>query len=335
MILASGFITIILVPVLNPIPFRRRLLGWYASHARKLPWRATKDPYAIWVSEIMLQQTRAAVVVPYFERFLKRFPDVEALARAGEQDVLRAWSGLGYYGRARNLRRAARMIAAQGRFPSDYDAIRALPGAGEYTAAAVASIAFGLPHAAVDGNVVRVLSRLACRSEGLADLASRLLDRRDPGRYNQALMELGATVCLPAGPGCGMCPVAGLCEARRQGRVQEFPARRRRQAPVRVAKTLLVVEKQGKLLLRRRDGFWELPGSGDLPAAAAGQELRRFRHSIMNRSYLFTVVRARLPGAPDGFRWVGRKALETLPLATVARKALGFGNTRRGSLVNS
>jgi len=209
----------------------------------------------------MLQQTRAGVVVPYFERFLARFPNIQALARASEQEVLAAWSGLGYYGRARNLHRAARLIAARGRFPRDYATIRELPGIGEYTAAAVASIAFGLPHATVDGNVRRVLSRLTCSSEGLAEAASKLLDREDPGRYNQALMELGAMICLPGDPRCGTCPVAGLCGARRQGRVKDFPIRRRRPAPVRVAKTLLVVEKRGKLLLRET-AFGSCPRQG-------------------------------------------------------------------------
>ncbi len=321
--------------MLAPRSFRRKLLRWYAAHARTLPWRATKDPYAIWVSEIMLQQTRAAAVVPYFERFLARFPNVEALARAREEEVLAAWSGLGYYGRARNLHRAAELIAAQGRFPRDYATIRQLPGVGEYTAAAVASIAFGLPHAAVDGNVVRVLSRLTCTSEGLVGLALELLDRTDPGRYNQSLMELGAMVCLPGEPKCAMCPVAGLCEAKRQGRLRDFPVKKRRQARVRVAKTLLIVERRRELLLRRRNGFWELPEAGDLPKAAAGEELGRFRHSIMNHNYVFTAVSARAPGTPEGFRWVGRKELEVMPLATVARKALKLRNTGHASLVNS
>jgi len=248
--------------------------------------------------------------------------------------VLAAWSGLGYYGRARNLHRAAKLIAARGRFPNDYQTIRELPGVGEYTAAAVASIAFGLPHAAVDGNVVRVLSRLTCSSLELEGVAARLLDRKDPGRHNQSLMELGATICLPAEPKCGMCPVAGLCEAKRQVRVKEFPAKRRRQAPVRVAKTVLVVEKRGKLLLRKRNGFWELPESGELPAAGDGRELGRFRHSIMNRIVVFTVLSAQVPSAPDGFRWVGRKELEAMPLATVARKALRLGNVGHRLVVN-
>jgi A/G-specific adenine glycosylase len=334
MIPAKVFITIILVSVVNARLFRRRLLGWFDANARRLPWRKTTDPYAIWVSEIMLQQTRVAAVIPYFDKFLARFPDVETLARAREAAVLAAWSGLGYYGRARNLHRAAKLIAESGAFPSDHAAIRKLPGVGEYTAAAVGSIAFGLPRAAVDGNAIRVLSRLTCNTEAPAETATKLLDRNDPGRYNQALMELGAMVCLPAEPKCGVCPVAGLCEARREGRVAEFPARWARPAIVRVQKTLLVVESRGRLLLRRRNGFWELPESGDLPAATVGSELGQFRHSIMNRNYLFTVAPGRASNAPGGFRWVGRERLEAIPLSTVARKALRLGNKGRGSLVN-
>src|SRR5690349_5158936 len=195
------------------------LLGaWYARGHRDLPWRSTGDPYRIWVSEIMLQQTRAQAVIPYYERFLTRFPSVPALAAAKEDEVLALWSGLGYYSRARNLLRAARQIAAAGSFPSDYDAIRALPGIGDYTAAAVASIAFGRPHAVLDGNVLRVVARMEndaadIRSsrtrERFREIAQSWLDPRDPGHFNQALMELGATVCLPRNPLCLVCPLAG------------------------------------------------------------------------------------------------------------------------------
>ena len=180
------------------------------AHQRDLPWRRTRDPYAIWISEIMLQQTRVAAVIPYYERFLKRFPRVEDLAQASETEVLSLWSGLGYYSRARNLQKAARQIVEAGGFPRDYASIRELAGVGDYTAAAVASIAFGLPHAAVDGNVRRVVMRLA--GDAAADvgaIATQLLDRRDPGRWNQAVMELGATVCLPREPLCAGMPCIG------------------------------------------------------------------------------------------------------------------------------
>jgi A/G-specific adenine glycosylase len=185
---------------------RRRLLEWYQKHKRDLPWRRTRDPYGIWISEIMLQQTRAAAVIPYYERFLALFPDAPALASAPEQDLLAAWAGLGYYARARNLQKAARLIVELPRFPSDYAGLRQLPGVGDYTAAAVASIAFGKPHAVLDGNVLRVLSRMVAEQgdikspavrRGLATLADKLLHRARPGEFNQALMELGATVCVP------------------------------------------------------------------------------------------------------------------------------------------
>jgi A/G-specific adenine glycosylase len=308
--------------------FRRKLLAWYERHARDLPWRANRDPYRIWISEIMLQQTRVAAAAPYFERFLERFPDVESLARAPLETVLTAWSGLGYYSRARNLHRAAGQIVERGSFPDDYASIRRLPGVGEYTAAAVASIAFGLPYAAVDGNVRRVLSRLACRMEGLDALAGELLDRQDPGRYNQALMDLGATICLPAGPQCADCPVSELCQARSQGRQAEFPVRKARRKPVRLARTLLLVEKDGSVLLwksesgRRLRGFWELPEADQLPGAVPGGTLNTFRHSITHHNYVVTVVEAKLRRVPRGFLWVSRAELGRLPLSTMAKKAL-------------
>jgi A/G-specific adenine glycosylase len=315
--------------MLTPRRFREKLLAWYRRNARDLPWRRTRDPYWIWVSEIMLQQTRVAAVIPYFERFLARFPDVASLAMAPESEVLRHWGGLGYYGRARNLHRAARQIAEVGTFPADYESTLALPGVGEYTAAAIASIAFGLPHAVVDGNVNRVLSRITCCDGSLKELAARLLDRNDPGAYNQALMELGATVCLPRQPDCSVCPVARLCEAKRQNRQEEFPKRKRREAPLRGAKTLLLVEKRGMLLLEECRGFWELPEATDLPGAALGGGLGRFRHAIMNCGYTFTVAGARVAGTPEGFRWVRNGQLTAMPLSTVTKKALFLRNTRQ------
>jgi A/G-specific adenine glycosylase len=326
---------IILVSVLTGRLLRGKIAGWYEAHARDLPWRATRNPYWILVSEVMLQQTRVAAVVPYYQRFIERFPDAAALASVPEQEVLRHWSGLGYYSRARNLHRAAKLITKLGFFPNEYEAILELPGVGKYTAAAVASIAFGRPHAVLDGNVKRVLSRLACSAEGLAEVAERLLDRADPGRHNQALMELGAMVCLPREPKCGECPVTRLCEAWRQGRQSEFPPKRRRQLPVRLARTLLVAWKRARLLLQKRNSFWELPEAGNLPAAKEVHTLGQFRHSIMNRNYVFTVVEAQLGKRPAGYKWVPEKELGLIPLGTVARKALRKGNTRRSWLVNS
>src|SRR5580704_2585147 len=224
----------------DPRAFRRALLRWYSSQKRDLPWRNSADPYRIWISEIMLQQTRVAAVIPFFERFLTRFPNVPALASAEEQDVLVAWAGLGYYTRARNLQKAAQRIVEAGAFPRNYDAIRALPGIGDYTAAAVASIAFGFPHAAVDGNVRRVLSRITAGAGDIQNAADMMLDAKRPGDFNQAMMELGATVCLPKQPLCQVCPVVGFCTAARAGLQNEFPVRLPKPNPKRVSKQLLI-----------------------------------------------------------------------------------------------
>jgi A/G-specific adenine glycosylase len=221
----------------------RRLLAWYRRGRRDLPWRRTSDPYRIWVSEIMLQQTRAQAAIPYFERFLERFPTVEALAAAGEEEVLALWSGLGYYSRARHLLHGAQRVAAAGAFPGDYESIRALPGVGDYTAAAVASIAFGLPYAVVDGNVLRVVARMendaaetgsARTRERFRSIAQEWMDARNPGAFNQALMELGATVCLPRNPLCPACPLESLCAARAAGTAAGLPVKLRKREPVRI-----------------------------------------------------------------------------------------------------
>ena len=215
----------------------RKLLGiWYDANARKLPWRQTGDPYEILVSEIMLQQTRVNAVIPYYQKFLSRFPTAESLAAAPESVLLSAWSGLGYYSRARNLQKTARTIVELGHFPTDHGQILELPGVGAYTAAAVASIAFRSPHAAVDGNVIRVTSRLSAEvgdigasatTKRLTAFAQQLLDHSNPGRHNQAMMELGATICLPRSPNCKECPVASHCSARTQGLENELPLKQK------------------------------------------------------------------------------------------------------------
>ena len=317
---------------------RRALLAWYHRNKRDLPWRKTRDPYRIWVSEVMLQQTRVAAVLPYYERFLARFPTVGALADAPEQDVLASWAGLGYYSRARNLQRAAREIQRAGQFPSEYHAIRRLSGIGDYTAAAVASIAFDLPHAAVDGNALRVLSRLTAEpgeigSPGarsrLQGFASELLERNRPGDFNQALMELGATVCLPRTPQCLLCPVSNWCEAHARGRAADFPIRVKQVRREEVLETLCYVERNTRILLwqrpdesRRMAGFWELPRAAQLPRARIENKLGEFRHTIVNTTYCFTVVRASLRAAPPGFGWIANHDLNELPLSTTAKKAL-------------
>jgi A/G-specific adenine glycosylase len=227
------------------VTFQKQLLGWFRQFQRDLPWRQTKDPYRIWLSEIMLQQTRVAAVIPYYERFLKRFPDVQALAKAPGEEVLRLWSGLGYYSRARNLRKAAQQIVANhgGRFPTSTGDALALSGIGNYTAAAILSIAFGKKHAVLDGNVARVLARLGAirgdlresrRWQALQDRADSYLDAVAPGDWNQAMMELGATLCTPKSPQCLLCPVAQFCEGRKLGIAESLPERRKKRATVEV-----------------------------------------------------------------------------------------------------
>jgi A/G-specific adenine glycosylase len=314
------------------------LMSWYTRSKRDLPWRRTSDPYAIWISEVMLQQTRVAAVLPYYERFLKRFPAVHDLAKAREEEVLAAWSGLGYYSRARNLQKAAVRIAEDGAFPSDYEGIRALPGIGAYTAAAIASIAFKLPHAAIDGNALRVLSRLTAEPgdigvrstrEKLEAVASSLLDRKRPGDFNQAIMELGATVCLPKSPDCPKCPLSKHCEAFRTGKQQEYPVKLRKLQRNEVSETLFYIERDGQILLWRRDanskrlaGFWELPGPEQLKHVASGRMVVEFRHTIVNTTFRFKVVRASLGTIPGGLVWQPTRILHELPLSTTANKAL-------------
>jgi A/G-specific adenine glycosylase len=326
----------------------RRLVEWYRRGHRDLPWRATSDPYRIWISEIMLQQTRAQAVMPYYDRFLARFPSVTALAAAAEDEVLALWSGLGYYSRARNLLRAARQIDGAGGFPRDYDAIRALPGIGDYTAAAVASIAFGLPHAVLDGNVLRVVARMENDAADIASPRTRerfrdiaqgwlekgwlekdWLDPRDPGHFNQALMELGATVCLPKNPQCLLCPLTAECRARQAGTAGELPVKLRRTEPVAIEETLLVVRSRGRILLRQRGatarrmaGFWELPPAADFPEARLGKCYGTFRHTITHHHYVLTVVAASMCMPAGEFRWFDRDECLKVPLSTTARKGL-------------
>lgn len=263
---------------------RDALAGWYHTRRRVLPWREEPTPWRVWVSEIMLQQTQVRTVLPYFERFISAFPDVAALAAADEQDVLAAWSGLGYYRRARNLHAAARRVVAElgGEIPGSADALRELPGVGRYTAAAIASVAFGEAAAVLDGNVARVLARLVAQDEPVDTaagaraqwaLAEALLDRAAPSDHNQAMMELGALVCAPRAPDCAACPLSLRCVARAQSRQLDYPIKRGR---VRVTDAIAVCGAlpapggaEPSLLLARRPadallgGLWELPG-GDL-----------------------------------------------------------------------
>jgi A/G-specific adenine glycosylase len=243
------------------ISFRKQLLAWFRQFQRDLPWRRTNDPYRIWVSEIMLQQTRVAAVIPYYERFLARLPDVRALAEAPQEEVLRHWSGLGYYSRARNLQKAAQQIVAlhDGEFPQDEESILALPGIGSYTGAAILSIAFGAKHAVLDGNVARVLARLGAirgdlreshRWQSLQKTAGDLLDRKSPGAWNQAMMELGAMVCTPRAPQCLVCPAAKFCRARQLGDPESFPEKRKKTEAVQIVLAAAVLHTpRGQTLL--------------------------------------------------------------------------------------
>ena len=311
-------------------------MAWYDTNARDLPWRQTGDPYCIWVSEIMLQQTRVAAVIDYYARFLTLFPTVAALARAEEPAVLAAWSGLGYYRRARFLHQAAKMVVSDfgSAFPRTAEQLRKLPGIGEYTSSAVASIAFGEPVAVVDGNVERVLLRIFPEDEKpLRDRAAKVLDTRRPGDFNQAMMELGATVCLPQRPLCLHCPVQQFCTTR--GEHQAPPPKKMRNR--QIAYALLRRHRAGALqvMLERRPssaslmpGMWELPEVAMLDTDDERVEIT-LRHSITITNYQVRVLRFaeheashRFPSGKNPRQWTTSSELNTLPLTGLARKVL-------------
>jgi A/G-specific adenine glycosylase len=318
------------------------LLQWYDASHRDLPWRHLKGSpedvfYRVWLSEIMLQQTRVEAVIPYYERFLARFPSIEMLAQTEEHAVLAAWSGLGYYSRARNLRNAAKQIASAG-LPSTWESIRALNGVGEYTAAAVGSIALGLAHAAVDGNVLRVVARLTndgaeitapATRRRIAEVAAALLDRKRPGDFNQAMMELGATVCVPGTPRCDVCPVARWCEARAAGTQSELPVKLKTKRARDVKLHLAVAQDEDRILLvqraaseRRLAGFWELPVKS-LFTKQRGRRIAEFRHQIVDDRFLVTLWRITGKAKGDGGgEWLPLERLATIPLTTITKKAL-------------
>src|SRR5262245_25637345 len=337
---------------------RRALLRWYRRNRRELPWRATRDPYRVWVSEVMLQQTQVATAQPYYERFVQRFPSVRALARAPLDRVLAAWSGLGYYRRARHLHEAAGIVVREhaGRVPSEPRAFGALPGVGRYTVGAVLSIGFGAPLPVLDGNVARVLSRLAARPWSVKRTpdagavwaeAERLLDRGSPGDWNQALMELGATVCTPRAPRCDACPVQRHCRAHALGREETFPPAAPRRATERVRRAVALVERSGQVLLVKREGtlltgLWEPPGvelagregaRQPLARALAALGIRgalartppRIRHVITHRAIEVEVWRCEAgrpwPRASARSRWVDPDERE-LALGSLARQVL-------------
>ena len=343
---------------------RRTLLAWFRKNKRSLPFRESTDAWHVWVSEVMLQQTRVEAMLPRYRAFVARFPNAGSLARASEDEVLAAWAGLGYYGRARSLHRAAQLLAAEGRgIPRGAESLRKLPGIGEYTAAAIASIAFGAPVAAVDGNVRRVLSRVFAVGgvpgrvgfeRRIRELADRLMEAdgaQEPGDWNQALMELGATICTPAIPRCESCPVREFCWARVGGQQEKFPQRPQRPPAVSVRLALAVVrDREGRILLfRRREspmrGLYELPcgecRSGESPEEALvretrvrygirlrpGRELAGFRHTVMNRRMAVFPYEAEFQepspaDTPEGARFVHPRDLDRIPSGSMLSKAL-------------
>ena len=345
--------------------FRRRLLAWYRRHARDLPWRGSRDPYVIWVSEIMLQQTQVETVKPYFARFLAEFPTIEALGRAAEDRVLRLWEGLGYYRRARQLHQAAKQIVAEhaGVFPCQPQAVGRLPGIGRYTAGAILSIAFDAHEPILEANTVRLFSRLlAFRGDTLSTegrrllwaMAEALLPRRHPGRFNQALMDLGSEVCTGRTPQCGACPVSALVQARQAGLETEIPTPTRKPATESRHEAALVVRRRGRVLLLRRPegerwaGLWDFPRyllHAEHPANLAqeladhvrrqlgisievGDRIATLRHSVTRFRITLDCYEARyLSGAATApavqfveTRWLRPEELGEYPLSTTGRK---------------
>jgi A/G-specific adenine glycosylase len=330
---------------------RRALLHWYDRARRDLPWRGARDPYAIWVAETMLQQTQVKTVLPYYRRFLAALPSVVALDAARREKVLALWSGLGYYRRALNLKKAARKIVRRhgGKVPRDFRALRELPGIGDYTAGALMSIAFGARYAALDGNARRVLARLYGTSDEQAvrDTAARLVPAARPGDFNQALMDLGATLCLPRNPECTSCPATPCCVTRSSRVLGAKRAAAKR--PRNVDWPLGVIENKGRILLRRRSkdagilpGLWEIPGGERKPGEALRSSLLRqlapvdarlaspaplgvIRHTITDRNIRAPVYRCTLNATASarasGWRWFPLESLGKLPLSSLSLKA--------------
>lgn len=342
---------------------RKKLLAWYFAQHRNLPWRGVKDPYAVWISEVMLQQTQVQTVIPYYLRFLEAFPTVEHLARADGQELLRFWAGLGYYSRAKNLQRAAREIMRchDGKFPRSYSEVLSLPGIGRYTAGAILSIAFDLPYPVLDGNVVRVLTRvLGLRGDpkrrDLQNLlwqnAQELVPHRRPGDFNQAIMELGAMVCSPRRPCCLLCPWQSECQAREDGTQQLLPEKAKTAAGTRVQWAVAVISHRGRVLIVKRiegtllKDFWEFPGgefSGTRQVKRAlvrrvfedfGLKIRllepftTIKHTITHRRITLVAFEAQLETTAaaklraNEAKWVRREDLEKFPFASASQKII-------------
>lgn len=335
--------------------FSSCLLVWYRKHGRSLPWRGRPDPYAVWVSEIMLQQTRVEAVLPYFERWMRRFPTIEKLAAASEQEVLNFWEGLGYYSRARNLHKAAGIIAEKcgGRLPRDPQALLELPGIGSYTAGAIASMAFGLDRPTLDGNIRRVLARVFDVSEpadspagekALWKLATEQLPKGKAGDFNQALMDLGAMICLPRNPRCLFCPVMEMCRARRLGLQEQRPVLKPKKKTPHYVHAAAVIVRRGRVLMAKHPsegllgGMWEFPQGrvdGD-PARGLkkalqtgyalkvrrGEPLGIIRHAYTHFSVTVHVFRAELLSTSKkaGLKWLRSGELDAYPMGKVDRQ---------------
>lgn len=330
------------------------LLAWYRANARDLPWRRTRDPYRIWVSEIMLQQTRVAAVLGYYARFLEAFPTVEALAAAPEERLMKLWEGLGYYSRARNLQKAAKLAAARGGFPDTYGGLLELPGVGEYTAAAIASAAFARPEPAVDGNVLRVITRLTdCHDDITLPQTKQAVREQiravfpeaeaDIRIFNQSLMELGATVCVPHGaPKCLLCPVRDLCLGRAGGTAEDLPVKAPKKARRVEEKTVFLLLREGKIALRKRPasgllaGLWEFPNvEGTLNETTAGAAVSAWGlepkawKNRLTAKHIFTHVEWHMTGytlevsgaGPEEFVWVDTLERHTVPSAFARYRA--------------
>jgi len=307
------------------------LVNWFKENQRPLPWRLTYDPYHVWISEVMLQQTQVETALPYFERFIREFPTVDLLARAEEQRVLALWAGLGYYRRAKNLMAAAKVLMELhgGQIPSDYDALIELPGVGQYMAGAILSIAFNKRYPVVDGNVRRVLSRLYGWTDdnpkALWDAAARIVQEAEPRTVNQAVMELGAKVCSFKAPRCLICPLQTWCVAFRTGMQDKIPPVKKRPETVHVHLFAIVSRKGDQYLMKNADGMWEFPMLNDLPAGSF-EKIGQCRHTITHHRLDVSVYAGNVK--QNGFQW---KDVEAVPISSLTRKiwrvAAGAGIT--------
>lgn len=328
----------------GPEEFTTAVLRWFAQHGRELPWRGIGDPYGIWVSEVILQQTRIDQGTDYWYRFMERFPTVEALAAASEDEVLRQWQGLGYYSRARNMHAAARQIVEQGGFPKTIEGLRSLKGVGDYIAAAVGSIAFGLPAAAVDGNVYRVLARYfgidvpinTTRGKHTFEtLANEVLPANQASAFNQAMMDFGATWCTPRTPLCIDCPVAETCEALRTGRVNQLPVKEKKLKVQERRLTYIYIRHKGQTALRRRpagdiwQGLWEpllvenepLPDLGCPLTLLASGVKHVLTHRIIMADFYLAEPEAR-PELPDEYQWINEQDIADYALPRLIERLL-------------